>query len=66
MGCFVGAVIGGLLFAFLESFTSAYISSSYKELVTFIVIINVLLLMPRDLMGPRTVEGFEDGEVLGH
>ncbi len=66
MGSFVGAVIGGLLFAFLESFTSAYISSSYKELVTFIVIINVLIFMPRGLMGPRSVEGFEDDEVLGH
>jgi branched-chain amino acid transport system permease protein len=65
MGSFVGAVIGGLLFAFLEAFTSAYISSSYKELVTFIVIINVLLFMPRGLMGPRTVEGFDDDEVLG-
>ena len=66
MGSFAGAVIGGLLFAFLESFTAAFVSSSYKELVTFVVIINVLLFMPRGLMGQRRVEGFEDDEVLGH
>jgi branched-chain amino acid transport system permease protein len=65
MGSFVGAVIGAFVFSFLESFAAAFVSSSLKELVTFIVIINVLLFMPRGIMGPRTKEGLEQEEVLG-
>ncbi len=65
MGSFVGAVIGAFVFSFLESFTATFISGSYKELVTFIVIINVLLFMPNGIMGPRRKEGLENEEVLG-
>jgi branched-chain amino acid transport system permease protein len=65
MGSIVGAVIGGFVFAFVESFAATFVSGSLKELVTFIVIINVLLFMPRGLMGPRVVEGLEEDETLG-
>jgi branched-chain amino acid transport system permease protein len=65
MGSFSGAVIGAFIFSFLESFAATYVSSSLKELVTFIVIINVLLFMPRGIMGPRGVEGLHEDEILG-
>lgn len=65
MGSFVGAVIGAFLFSFLESFAATFVSSSLKELVTFIVIINVLLFMPRGIMGPRVVEGLREEDILG-
>ncbi|MAG95505.1 MAG: branched-chain amino acid ABC transporter permease [Alphaproteobacteria bacterium] len=65
MGNIVGAVIGGLLFALLESLAATYFSNAVKELITFIVIINVLLFMPRGIMGARRVEGFDEEEVLG-
>lgn len=65
MGSFVGAVIGGFVFSFLESFAATFVSSSLKELVTFIVIINVLLFMPNGIMGSRVKEGLEEEEVLG-
>jgi branched-chain amino acid transport system permease protein len=65
MGSFVGAVIGAFVFSFLESFAATFLSGSLKELVTFIVIINVLLFMPNGIMGPRTREGLEEEEVLG-
>lgn len=65
MGSFVGAVIGGFIFSFLESFAATYVSSALKELVTFIVIINVLLFMPRGIMGPRAKEGLEEERLLG-
>jgi len=64
MGSFVGAVIGGFIFSFLESFVATFLSGSLKELVTFIVIINVLLFMPNGIMGPRFREGLEEEEVL--
>lgn len=65
MGSFIGAVIGAFIFSFLESFAATFVSSSLKELVTFIVIINVLLFMPRGIMGPRVVEGLHEEEILG-
>ena len=65
MGSIVGAVIGGLVFALLESLAATYVSNAVKELITFVVIINVLLFMPRGIMGARRVEGFDDEEVLG-
>jgi len=65
MGSFVGAVIGGFVFSFLESFAATFVTSRFKELITFIVIINVLLFLPRGIMGPRVQEGLEQEEVLG-
>ncbi len=64
MGSVVGAVLGGFVFSFLEAFTAGFLSSTLKELITFIVIINVLLFMPRGLMGPRVVEGLEEVEIF--
>ncbi|MBM3555573.1 MAG: branched-chain amino acid ABC transporter permease [Alphaproteobacteria bacterium] len=56
MGSVIGAAIGGLLIAGLESFSAAFVASSLKEVVTFLVIINVLLFLPRGLMGGRDSE----------
>ena len=64
MGSIVGAVIGGFVFSFLECFAATFISTTLKELVTFIVIINVLLFMPRGIMGARVKEGLEEEEYL--
>jgi len=66
MGNVVGAVIGAFVFSVLEAFSVTFVSSSLKELVTFIVIILVLLFLPRGLMGPRRVEGLDEEDVLGH
>ena len=64
MGSIIGAVIGGFVFSFLEYFAATFISTTLKELVTFVVIINVLLFMPRGIMGPRVKEGLEEEEYL--
>jgi branched-chain amino acid transport system permease protein len=64
MGSILGALIGSLVFAFLESFGATLISSSAKDLVTFIVIIGVLLFLPRGIMGQRKVEGLDEEEAL--
>lgn len=56
MGSVIGAAVGGLLIAGLESFSAAFVASSLKEVVTFLVIINVLLFLPRGLMGGRDSE----------
>ena len=64
MGSIIGAVIGGFVFSFLEYFAATFVSTTLKELVTFVVIINVLLFMPRGIMGPRVKEGLEEEEYL--
>ncbi|MDP7452630.1 MAG: branched-chain amino acid ABC transporter permease [Arenicellales bacterium] len=65
MGSIVGAVLGGYIFSFLEAFSVTFISSSLKELVTFIVIILVLLFRPNGLLGPRIREGLDDEDIFG-
>ena len=51
IGSIPGAVAGGLLLGMAESFTSVYISATFKDAVAFIVLVTVLLLKPSGLMG---------------
>jgi len=57
MGSIAGAVLGGFIIGVLESFSAMFLSSGYKELITFIVIINILLFKPTGLMGKKSAEG---------
>lgn len=45
-----GAVLGGLALGALESFTSAYVTTTYRDVVTFALLIAVLLVAPRGLL----------------
>lgn len=45
-----GAVLGGLALGTLESFTSAYVTTTYRDVVTFGLLIAVLLVAPRGLL----------------
>ena len=54
MGSVAGAVLGSMVFALLESFAATYLSSTVKELITFVVIILVLMFLPNGLLGGRT------------
>jgi branched-subunit amino acid ABC-type transport system permease component len=56
LGSGVGAVIGGLLVGLLEAFVAGYVSSAYKDVVPFVLIIFALLLMPQGLFGARLTE----------
>jgi branched-chain amino acid transport system permease protein len=51
LGSLPGAIVGSILLGLLETMTSAYISSSYRDLIAFIVLISVLVLRPSGLMG---------------
>ena len=51
IGSIPGAVAGGLLLGMAESFTSVYISATFKDAVAFIILVIVLLLKPSGLMG---------------
>lgn len=45
-----GAMLGGLALGVLESFTSAYVTTTYRDVVTFGVLIAALLIAPRGLL----------------
>jgi branched-chain amino acid transport system permease protein len=49
-----GAVIGGLLLGIAENLGAIYISSAYKDILAFLLLIGVLVIKPTGLLG--TVE----------
>jgi len=51
LGSLPGAIVGSILLGLLETMTSAYISSNFRDLIAFIVLISVLVLRPSGLMG---------------
>ncbi|MBM3556813.1 MAG: branched-chain amino acid ABC transporter permease [Alphaproteobacteria bacterium] len=54
LGSFPGAIIGGLVLGVSESLAAGLISSAYKDVIAFLVMIVVLLFRPEGLMGKRT------------
>ena len=52
---FPGAIVGGLLVGILEALTGAYLSSTYRDVIVFGILIATLLLKPEGLLS--TVRG---------
>lgn len=50
-GSFPGAILGGLILGLLETLGAAYISSAYKDVIAFVVLLLVLFVRPRGLLG---------------
>ena len=55
IGSIPGAMLGGLVIGFAESFSAAYISSTYQNLIVFGILIVVLLVRPSGLLGSPTI-----------
>ncbi len=51
IGSIPGAMLGGLLIGLAEAFTTAYISSTFQNLIVFGLLIVVLLVRPSGLLG---------------
>jgi len=56
IGNITGAVLGGLLLGIAEIMVSGYISSSYKDVFAFLILIVVLIVKPAGLLGSATQE----------
>jgi len=52
-GSFPGAIIGGLGLGLMESLAAGYLSSAYKDVVAFVVLLLVLCLKPEGLLRSR-------------
>ena len=56
IGSIPGAMIGGLILGVTEALCSAYLSTEYKDVVSFALLIGVLLVMPTGILGRPEVE----------
>lgn len=51
LGSIPGAVVGGLVLGITEALAAGFISSAYKDVIAFVVMIGVLLFRPQGLIG---------------
>jgi branched-chain amino acid transport system permease protein len=56
IGSLPGAVLGGLLIGVAESFITGYISSTYSNLLVFLLLIVVMLVRPTGLLGQAQLQ----------
>ncbi|MGL4752050.1 MAG: high-affinity branched-chain amino acid ABC transporter permease LivH [Aeromonadaceae bacterium] len=56
IGSIPGAMIGGLILGVTEALTSGYLSSEYKDVVAFALLLGILLFMPTGILGRPEVE----------
>ncbi|MBS0592939.1 MAG: branched-chain amino acid ABC transporter permease, partial [Proteobacteria bacterium] len=56
LGSFGGAVAGGLLLGLIEGLGAGFVSSAYKDVIAFVVILAVLFFLPGGLVGARGSE----------
>lgn len=56
IGNIPGAMLGGFVLGMIEALGAGYISSEYKDVYAFLVLIIILLLKPGGLLGERVAE----------
>lgn len=56
LGSIAGAVIGGLLLGVFENLGVAMLSSGYRDIVAFLILIAVLLVKPSGILGRKGAE----------
>jgi len=52
----VGAILGGLIIGFIETFVSGYFSTSLRDVVAYIVLVIILMVRPYGLFGLEEIE----------
>jgi len=56
IGSIPGAMLGGLFIGFAESFSAAYVSSRFQDLIVFGILVLVMLVRPQGLLGSPAVQ----------
>ena len=56
LGSGPGAVLGGLALGLIEAMGAGYVSSAYKDVIAFVIILAVLFFMPSGLLGTRSTD----------
>jgi branched-chain amino acid transport system permease protein len=56
IGNLTGAILGSLILGIVQSMVGAYISTSFRDVVSFSLLILILMVRPRGILGEKTVE----------
>ncbi|MBU3759629.1 MAG: branched-chain amino acid ABC transporter permease, partial [Candidatus Omnitrophica bacterium] len=56
IGNIPGAMLGGVLIGVFEGLGAGYLSSQWKNVFAFFILILILLFRPRGLLGTRVVK----------
>lgn len=56
IGSIPGAMLGGFILGLVESLGASYLSSEYKDVFAFLILVLVLILRPSGLLGEKTGE----------
>ena len=51
LGSIPGVVIGGLVLGIVENFASVYLDAGYKDAISFVLMLAILLFRPRGILG---------------
>jgi len=51
-----GAMLGGIILGLVESFGAGYLSSEYKDVYAFVILVVFLIFRPQGLLGERVSE----------
>lgn len=54
-GNMYGAIVGGILLGLLETFTTGYVSSAYKDLIAYVVLLLFLFIKPTGIFNERAI-----------
>ncbi len=56
IGNIPGAMLGGILLGLVEAFAAAYISLAWRDAITFVVLILILVVRPTGILRERVAE----------
>jgi branched-chain amino acid transport system permease protein len=56
IGSVPGAMVGGILLGVIETLVTAYLSSTYRDAIAFVILVVILLYRPTGLFGAPSVE----------
>jgi len=56
LGSGPGAVLGGLVLGIAEALSAGYVSSAYKDVIAFVLMLAVLFFMPSGILGRHAAE----------
>src|SRR6266498_312443 len=56
IGSVPGAMLGGLLIGLAEAFADGYVSSTFQDLIVFLILVAVMLVRPRGLLGAAVLD----------
>jgi branched-chain amino acid transport system permease protein len=56
LGSLPGALIGALLLGLIETFVAGYLSTQYRDLIAFLILIAMLVVRPSGIMGKNVEE----------